>query len=392
MALWQLFLIFACINSRSYNDRLLRMSQSELGVVVDRALKMMEVTEALDLQESMQKKQEKETAVGKSKQHSIVLKRKRKDGSKDESGVNHDQDKFFEWLSRKAKQEHERTKDKSKTAGPYRSPLASNVPRKRKSQRQMRAEAKQAKKDSKRADKKVKKMEKKLKKLKKKMVKKDLKTSLKKMKKDMKKKTKKVVKKIKKDIKKAAKKTEKKQKKKEKKKKKKAAKKALKKKLKRYAKKQMKKEKKMLKTLKKPVKAKIKMSGKQEKMINDKLKSVKKSIKKTVKKAVKKAKKANTNNCPKCQDEALDMLNSNDWSDDPFVYFSKKGGKSKGIVWDVDENKKESAVYDVAPVDEDSDFLDSDDSESANSLINLDGDSAKLDTNYENLFPPLPKF
>ena len=96
-------------------------------MVVDRALKMMEVTEALDLQESMQKKHEKETAVGKSKQHSIVLKRKRKDGSKDESGVNHDQDKFFEWLSRKAKQEHERTKDKSKTAGPYRSPLASNV-------------------------------------------------------------------------------------------------------------------------------------------------------------------------------------------------------------------------------------------------------------------------
>lgn len=365
------------------------MGQSELGVVVDRALKMMEMTEALDLQESKQKKHEKETAVGKSKQHSIVLKRKRKDGSKGESGVNHDQDKFFEWLSRKAKQEHERTKDKSKAAGPYRSPLASNVPRKRKSQRKMRAEAKQAKKDSKRADKKLKKMENKIKKLKKKMVKKDLKTSLKKMKKDMKKKTKKVVKKIKKDIKKAAKRTEKIKKKKEKKKKKKAAKKALKKKLKRYKKKQMKKEKKMLKTLKKPVKAKIKMSGKQEKMFKDKLKSVKKSIKKTLKKAVN---KANTNNCPKCQDETLDMLNSNDWSDDPFVYFSKKGGKSKGIVWDADENKKESAVYDVAPVDEDSDFLDSDDSESANSLINLDGDSAKLDTNYENLFPPLPKF
>ena len=64
----------------------------------------------------------------------------------------------------------------------------------------------------------------------------------------------------------------------------------------------------------------------------------------------------------------------------------------EGIVWDADENKKESAVYDTAPFDEDSDFLDSDDSESTDSLINLDGDSAKLDTNYENLFPPLPKF
>merc|ERR1719461_334733 len=87
------------------------------------------------------------------------------------SAVNHSEERFFSWLAQKAKEEHLRTKDKSRGPGARVIPGShpkSDVSRRGKKwlpQKKMRKEAKEAKKESEKAEKKMKKMKEKISKL-----------------------------------------------------------------------------------------------------------------------------------------------------------------------------------------------------------------------------------